>query len=132
MDYHPEGVTRRCSVKKVFLEISQNSQENICTRVSFLRSQACNFIKTESLKQVFSFEFCKHLSKNTFFRDIFGSCFCKSLQLYQNKTLPRGVFCELSKNFRNVLLMRCKNFLTFIKILPKTCLLNISLQMTVS
>ena len=26
---------RRCSVKKVFLEISQNSQENTCARVSF-------------------------------------------------------------------------------------------------
>ena len=25
-----------CSVEKVFLEISQNSQENTCTRVSFL------------------------------------------------------------------------------------------------
>ena len=25
-----------CSVKKVFLEISQNSQENTCARVSFL------------------------------------------------------------------------------------------------
>ena len=27
---------QRCSVKKVFLEISQNSQENACARVSFL------------------------------------------------------------------------------------------------
>ena len=27
---------QRCSVKKVFLEISQNSQENVCARVSFL------------------------------------------------------------------------------------------------
>ena len=26
---------QRCSVKKVFLEISQNSQENTCIRVSF-------------------------------------------------------------------------------------------------
>ena len=26
----------RCSVKKVFLEISQNSQENTCARISFL------------------------------------------------------------------------------------------------
>ena len=25
-----------CSVEKVFLEISQNSQENTCSRVSFL------------------------------------------------------------------------------------------------
>ena len=31
-----EAVFQRCSVKKVFLEISQNSQENTCVRVSFL------------------------------------------------------------------------------------------------
>ena len=31
-----EAVVRRCSVKKVFLEISENSQENICASVSFL------------------------------------------------------------------------------------------------
>ena len=30
-----EAVVQRCSVEKVFLEISQNSQENTCTRVSF-------------------------------------------------------------------------------------------------
>ena len=30
---------QRCSVKKVFLEISQNSEENICARVSFLIKQ---------------------------------------------------------------------------------------------
>ena len=30
-----EAVVQRCSVKKAFLEISQNSQENICVRVSF-------------------------------------------------------------------------------------------------
>ena len=31
-----EAVAQRCSVKIVFLEISQNSQENTCARVSFL------------------------------------------------------------------------------------------------
>ena len=30
-----EAVVRRCSVKKVFLQVSQNSQENTCARVSF-------------------------------------------------------------------------------------------------
>ena len=30
-----EAVVRRCSVKKVLLEISQNSQENTCARVFF-------------------------------------------------------------------------------------------------
>ena len=34
---------RRCSIKNVFLEISQNSQENTSVRVSFLiKLQACN------------------------------------------------------------------------------------------
>ena len=38
------------------LEISQNSQENICARVSFLiklRPKACNFIKKETVTQAF-------------------------------------------------------------------------------
>ena len=52
---------RRCSVKKVFLETSQNSQENTCARVSCL-----NLRKKEMMAQVFSCGFCK-ISKNTFF-----------------------------------------------------------------
>ena len=31
-----EAVVQRYSVKKIFLKISQNSQENLCARVSFL------------------------------------------------------------------------------------------------
>ena len=44
---YTEAVAQRCPVKKMFLEISQNSQENTCARVSFLiRLQAgLNFIK---------------------------------------------------------------------------------------
>ena len=49
-----EVVVRRCSVKKVFLKISQNSEENICARVYFL-------IKL----QLFFWEFYEIL-KNTF------------------------------------------------------------------
>ena len=45
----------------VFLEISQNSQENTCARVSFLIK-----LQKETLAQVFSCEFCE-ISKNTFF-----------------------------------------------------------------
>ena len=54
-----EAVARRCSVKKVFLKISQNLQENTFARVSFL-------IKIQALVQVISCEFCE-ISKNTFF-----------------------------------------------------------------
>ena len=62
-----EAVTRTCSVKKVLLEILQNAQESTCARVSFLQSKACIFTKRESLIQVSSCEFCKHLCKNIFF-----------------------------------------------------------------
>ena len=64
-----EAVVQRCYVKKVFLEISQNSQENTCARVSFFikfQAGACKFIKKETLAQVSSCEFCE-ISKNTFF-----------------------------------------------------------------
>ena len=33
--YATEAFVRNCSVKKMFLEISQNSQENTCARVPF-------------------------------------------------------------------------------------------------
>ena len=49
----PEAVVWRCSVKKVFLNISQNSHGNTCA-------------KKETLAQGFSCEFCQ-IFKNTFF-----------------------------------------------------------------
>ena len=54
----------------MFLEILQNSQENICVRVSFLiklLALACNFIEKETLAQMFSCEFCETVS--TFFTE---------------------------------------------------------------
>ena len=62
------AVVQRISVKKVFLEISQNSQENTCARVFFLIKLLASgsFIKKETLAQVFSCEFCE-ISKNTVF-----------------------------------------------------------------
>ena len=56
-----DSSAQRCSVKKVFLEISQNSQENTCARVSF-----SFFIKRETLTHVFSCGFCE-MFQNTFF-----------------------------------------------------------------
>ena len=69
-----EAVTRRFFVKKVFLEISQNSQENTCARVSFLinlQAAACNFVVKETLTLFLSCEFCK-ISKNNFLQNISG------------------------------------------------------------
>ena len=59
-----EAIVRRFSVKKVFLKILKNSHENTCARAPFLikfQALAYNFIKKETLAQVFSFEFCEIL-----------------------------------------------------------------------
>ena len=56
---------------KVFLKISQNSQEIIRARVFFLiklNAKACNFIKKETLVQVFFCKFCGSF-ENTFFTE---------------------------------------------------------------
>ena len=57
----------RCSLKKVFLKSSKNSLENTCARVPLLtklQAEACNFIKKETLAEVFSSEFCEIFRNN--------------------------------------------------------------------
>ena len=69
---------RWCSIKKPFLKISQNSQENTCARVSFLikfQALACNFVKKETLAHVFFCEFCEILM-NAFFTDYLPANAC--------------------------------------------------------
>ena len=48
------AVLRRCSLKKVFLEISEKSQENTCARVSFL-------IKLQAYRPLQNTFFTEHL-----------------------------------------------------------------------
>ena len=66
-----EAVVRKCSVKKVFLEILQKSQEKSFVRACFLIKlqvsglQLCQK-REEILAQLFSCEFCE-ISKNTFY-----------------------------------------------------------------
>ena len=67
---HPfgEAVAWKCSVKKMFIEISQYSQESTCASVSFLiklQASAYDFIEEDTLAQVFSCEFRKN-SRNKF------------------------------------------------------------------
>ena len=79
-----EAFVRRCSVKKVFFEILQNSQENTCARVFFLIK-----LQASSLTQVFSCEFFE-ISKNTFFIEhlwwllLTWTMYIKTLHVYKN------------------------------------------------
>ena len=62
-----EAATEGVLLENAFLEISQNSQESTCARVSLikLQAEASNFIKKETQTQVFSCKFCE-ISNNTF------------------------------------------------------------------
>ena len=56
----------RCSIKKLFLKILQNSQESTCAESQSLRP--ATLLKKETLAQVFSWEFCENF-KSTLFTD---------------------------------------------------------------
>ena len=91
-----EAVPQRCSVKKVFLEISQKSQENICARVSFfikLQALGLQLYKKETLAQVFSYEFCKIFTE-FLYKTPLDDCFCviKSHQLSKYYLSPFLLF----------------------------------------
>ena len=90
---------RRCSVKKVFLEISQNSRESTSARASFL-IKACNFIKKETLAQVFPCEFCE-ISMNVFFQNTSGRLLPVPHKLSINNVNMNNQFTkELCQNIR--------------------------------
>ena len=62
---HSEAVVQMCYVKKVFVEISQNSLENNCIRASFL-------IKLQAYTSVF----LRNSLKNTYFEEHLNDSFC--------------------------------------------------------
>ena len=58
---------RRCSKKKgVLKNFSKFKGKHLCQSLVFNKVEACNFIKKETMAQVFFCEFCKNF-KNTFF-----------------------------------------------------------------
>ena len=89
-----EAVAQRCSVKKVFLEILQNSQENTCARVSFLIKLQATLLK-EALAQEFSCEFCE-ISKNAnFYRTASVAASVAKLQQFIGRNFDHNQKCLL-------------------------------------
>ena len=64
--HYTEATTGGILERKLSLDISENSQENTCGRVSYeFAGRSATLLKKETLAQVFSCEFCE-ISKNTF------------------------------------------------------------------
>ena len=75
-------------LKKMFLKILKNSQENTCAKVSFLQK---SFIKKEDLAQIFSCEFCE-IDKKPIFIEHLRWLF---LYMYQNSKIN----CRLKTSY---------------------------------
>ena len=81
--FHVRSSHRRCSVKKLFLKISQNSQENICAESLFFPQPATS-LKKRPWHRCFLVDFCV----------IFKSTYCREHRLLlaveiHNKTFER-------------------------------------------
>ena len=89
-----EAVFWRCSVEKVFIEVSQNSQENTCARVSFLIKLQASlqlYEKKSLWHRCFPVNFAK-FRRTSFFTEckISHICCCgfNSLKSFINFSLP--------------------------------------------
>ena len=90
-----EAVAQRCYVKNVFLEISQNSQENTCARVSVLiklQASGLHFIKIETLGQVFSVNFAKFLRTPFLKKNLRGTAQTFRIEQLFVKTIFHALF----------------------------------------
>ena len=75
--FFSEAVSQRCSIKKLFLEILQNSQENTCAMVSFLIKLApATLLKKDSGKSAFLWSL-RNFYKYVFYRTPLDDCFSK-------------------------------------------------------
>ena len=78
LGFKEKEVVQRSSVKKVFLEISQNLQENACVRVSFLiKMLVINLLNRSVRSTRFQMFFKKGVLKN--FAILTGKHLCWSL-----------------------------------------------------
>ena len=78
---------QRCSIKKVFLEILQNSRESNCARVLVLiKLELSATLLKKRLTLVFSCKFCE-ISKNTFYYRIPPETASVKKESYQKNNL---------------------------------------------
>ena len=99
----PEAVAQTCSVKKVFVEISQNSQENIYVRVSFLIKlpawdlQPAPLLKKRLWRRCFPVNFVK-FPKTPFLTELFLAAASEDLALsWQKQTLTGLIVPKFTK-----------------------------------
>ena len=97
----PEAIVQRCSVKKVFLEISENSQENTCTRVSFLiKLRPATCFKKRLWHRCFLVNFVKFLRTPLVATSVMCTLFLLNVVLIHNESTSTEIslrYCMKNK-----------------------------------
>ena len=108
---------RKCSVKKgVLKNFAKFTGKHLCQSLFLIKLYACNFIKKESLAQIFSYEFCE-MSKNTIFTEhLQTTVFVLHSQMLWVKAISRLSCSKKKRNLQENRLQVC-NFVK--KILPQ-------------
>ena len=105
-----EVVARICSVRKgVLRNFIKFTGKHMCERVSFLiklQPSVCNFIKRETLAQVFFCEFCK-ISKNAF---SYITPPVAASEVYEKNSFTYSFSCILLSFSKNALKVCEQNF----------------------
>ena len=108
-----EAVVWKCSVEKVFLEISQNSQENTCAMVSFFTEHLRWLLLSFFARTVEQYQvFCKkgvlknftkftekHLRQSFLFNEV-------TYNFMKKKTLAHVFSCEFYEIFKNTFFLK--------------------------
>ena len=102
-----EAVVRRSSVIKVFLNISQNSQERICARVSFLikfqASRPATSLKKRPWNRCFPLNFAKFLRTLSLIKHLLFLCLClKNISLRYKNFQPMLLWKLEGKSIKHV------------------------------
>ena len=98
---HTGAVVRSCSVKEVFLEISQNSQKNTCVRASFLIKLLAWGLKKRLWQRCFPVNFVKFLRTLFFTEHLWWLLlFITSSEWYYSWS--KNTFTKFQKRFADV------------------------------
>ena len=82
--------------------LNQNTEEAGTRELFCKKGEACNFIRKETLTQVFSCEFCE-ISKNIFFTEHLWATVSGSTELQYAALLKLTPTLALARNFQHIL-----------------------------
>ena len=110
---------RRCSIRKgVLRNFTKFTGKHLCQSLFYRNSvpETCNFIKKETLAQVFSCEFCE-ISKNTIFIEHLRA----TVSGFSNFIVKLSVIHLIQKHLKSLLWVQSQSYVEVLYVKWKSC-----------